>query len=150
MTTSPDRYGDLDAALAEEFGEPHVLRLLGKEWPLRVELPTKVVLLAQRQQSRALTEDVPEADTAELVDALLYPGAHADVIDAGAGPKQTDMLIAVAIKVYAGATCEQAIQDWKAERARVRKLVQAAADGTDAEGNPAGPTEAPTSSPTGD
>lgn len=128
---------DLDAFLTEVIGEGQVIRLYGRDWRLKSEVPALLMLRLQRELDSD-DDTLEEEKQLALLRAMFDPPSQVDeMVDAGLGWSALIVVTQVAIGVLSGRSADDILAD-------LRKVKAAEA----ASGEAGGPTEAPTSSRT--
>lgn len=106
---------DLDAFLAEVTGEAPVIRLYGRDWELKPEMPA-LLMLTLRSTLAGDDDTLTFEQEVDLLRSLLAnPAQVDDLLAAGMGANAFTALIRVALAVYAGADPVAVVQEMVSE-----------------------------------
>lgn len=107
---------DLDAFLAEVLGQGPRIRLYGRTWQLKPELPS-LLMLRIRSVLANPDEALSDQDELDVLGALLDPPEQLDeLVAAGLGSTAFAALIRIALGIYSGTPAAETLDLMRAER----------------------------------
>lgn len=115
---------DLDAFLAEVTGEAPVIRLYGRDWELKPEMPALLMLTLRSTLANEDDTLTFEQEVDLLRSLLANPQQVDDLLTAGMGANAFTALIRVALAVYAGADPHLVVQEMVQEARDAREAAE--------------------------